>query len=374
VLKARPDDLDDAVFAVLKKIGLLRVYIGIEAGSSQGLKTLGRGVDIEANQRALDFLRARDVYACFNMLIFDPETSARSLRDSLEFLRRNTDIPMNFCRTEIYVGTPLMHKLGRESRLDGDVFGWDYEISDPVAERAFRVFATAFLDRNFRCDGLMNSTLSLGYYLHLLRQFYPKAMTARLREHTLATIRRVNADCVARMSEILDFAESPASLDPNAFQAFTARMLEDVTRANETLEAQVAEASRRILDAARGAVRPKPRVRWGAAAAAALALSPLACDPLAPPPPPDPLPPPNVRENDDGGQALVVEPKEDSTQFAQPPPGQDAGIIALPPPDPPPPPTVNPRPPPPPDPLPPPTTKPKPPPPPDPLPPPTTKK
>jgi len=305
------------------------------------------------------------------MLIFDPETSARSLRDSLSFLKRNADVPMNFCRTEIYVGTPLMHKLEREKRLFGDVFGWDYAISDPAAERAFRVFARAFLDRNFRCDGLMNSTLSLGYYLHLLRQFYPRCVTSQLRDKTAQTIRRVNLDCVARMTEIVDFAESERSLHPGALEEFTGHLVEDVTRANHTLEAQVAEASHQILAAARGVSRPSARMRWGAAAAAAIALSPLACDPLAPPPPPDPLPPPKVRDNEpgEGSEALVVEQKDDNSQFAQPPPDQRDASIALPPPDPPPPPTTIHPPPPPPDPLPPPTLMP-----PDPLPPPTMKK
>jgi len=41
---------------------------------------------------------------------------------------------MNFCRTEVYVGTPLMRRLEREGRLVGDVFGWDYAIADPRAD------------------------------------------------------------------------------------------------------------------------------------------------------------------------------------------------------------------------------------------------
>lgn len=356
VLKARPDDLDDAVFRVLDEIGLLRVYIGIEAGSVQGLKTLGRGVDIQANQSALDFLRERDVYACFNMLIFDPETRLRSLRQSLDFLDRNADVPMNFCRTEIYPGTPLFTKLDREGRLVGDIFGWDYAISDPAAERAFRVFASAFLDRNFRCDGLMNANLSLGYYLHLLKQFYPRSLTSGLRELATGVCQRVNRDSVAHMRAIVDFAETERSKDPAAMREFTSEMCEAVEHTGRRLEVQVAEASRAMLDAARGTLRARPIPRWTAAAAAAIALSPLACDPLMPPPP-DPLPPPNLNHRD-GGEPLEPEGTGGS-DFAQPPPDQaeDAGVIALPPPDPPPPPTIHPPPPPPPDPLPPPTIK-----------------
>ncbi len=328
VVKARPDDVDERVFSVLREIGLLRVYIGIEAGSTQGLRTLGRSVDLQTNRRALEFLRDRDVYACFNMLVFDPESRLESLRQSFAFLREYADVPMNFCRTEIYVGTPLMTKLEREGRLRGDVFGWDYAIRDPRAERAFRVFASAFLDRNFRCDGLMNSTLGLGYHLHLLRTFYPHALTQQLREMTTETTRAVNLDCNEKMVRILDFAESSTSEDPAAFQDFTARMTEEVERANVELEARVQEGTNAIVRAAiapKVARRARTASRWGALSAATLALIPLtACDHATAPPPPDPLPVPTLVETPDA--ATTATPTE-----------------TIPPPDPVPPPTVMPN-------------------------------
>jgi len=299
VVKARPDDVDPNVFGVLREIGLLRVYLGIESGSTAGLKVLGRGVDLAENRRALDWLRARQLYTCFNMLVFDPESTLGSLRESFRFLREYADVPMNFCRTEIYVGTPLMTKLEREGRLVGDVFGWDYAIRDSRAERAFRIFARAFLDRNFRCDGLMNSTLGLGYHLHLLRTFYPRASSRSLEERVRDTTRKVNLDCVERMEGIFDFAASPASAEPAALEDFKARAKADVERANASLEAEVAEVTRSILDAAYA--RPAPRrpagrtATWGMLSAATLALAPLsACDTKNSPPPPDPLPPPSV--------------------------------------------------------------------------------
>jgi anaerobic magnesium-protoporphyrin IX monomethyl ester cyclase len=375
VVKARPDDVDEEVFAVLEQIGLLRVYLGIEAGSTEGLRTLGRGVDLAENHRALSFLRDHDLYTCFNMLLFDPESTLRSLRQSLDFLRAYADVPMNFCRTEIYVGTPLMHKLAREGRLRGDVFGWDYSIREPAAERAFRVFADAFLDRNFRCDGLMNATLGLGYHLHLLRTFYPGALTPALRRLVTDTTRRVNLDCVERMSKILDFAASPASEDPNRHADFTAETTEEVVRANATLEDQVAWATQQIVEAAL-APRPNKPSRslsaWQAVTAATLALAPLACDPVPHPPPPDPLPPPTLFAGPpDAGQRDNLPPPD-----PPPPPvirDLDAGMV-MPPMDPPPPPVTKPPkvdagvpvkatgpvrpPPPPPDPLPPPKIKP----------------
>lgn len=366
VVKARPDDVEDRVFSVLQDIGLLRVYLGIEAGSTQGLRVLGRGVDLRENHRALDFLRSRDVYTCYNMLVFDPESTLASLRQSFGFVRQYADVPMNFCRTEIYVGTPLMTKLEREGRLIGDVFGWDYMIREPRADRAFRIFAKAFLDRNFRCDGLMNSTLGLGYHLHLLRQFYPKAMTPALRRMADETTKRVNLDCVDRMNKILDFAASPLSDDEAALQEFTAKTTEEVEAANQVLEDQVAWATGEIIRAATEPkmVKPvKPMQRWQALSAATLALAPLAagCEGCSHPPPPDPLPEPMMVRDGGPGQPEYLPPPD-----PLPPPVVDAGSDT----------TEPPRPPPPPDPLPPPTQKPKPKPtalpPPDPPPPPKT--
>ncbi|MBK8252359.1 MAG: cobalamin-dependent protein [Polyangiaceae bacterium] len=375
VVKARPDDVDGRVFQVLEEIGLLRVYLGIESGSTDGLKVLGRGVDLEENRRALTYLRERDVYTCYNMLVFDPESTIKGLRQSFDFVRKHAEVPMNFCRTEIYVGTPLMTKLAREGRLIGDVFGWDYVIRQPEAERAFRIFASAFLDRNFRCDGLMNSTLGVGYNFHLLRHFYPKAATHELRRMVDDVTRRVNLDCMDKMGRILDFAESPAAREIAAVEDFSGRMTREVNAANPALEAEVAGVTDALY---RAAFEPKrvrsvgSRVQRSlavSATAAAAMLVPLAgalegCGEKVPPPPPppDPLPDPVLIQGFDAGV-------EDAGGDASP------GATSLPtgmiqPVDPPPPPvtttkswpSANPT-----DPVPPPTWK-KPPPPPDPLP------
>ncbi len=297
VVKARPDDLSPRILSVLEDIGLLRVYLGIESGCTEGLRVLGRGVDMAQNRRGLALLRERDVYTCFNMLVFDPESRIDTLRASFGFLRDHAGTPMNFCRTEIYVGTPLMTKLAGEGRLMGDVFGWDYRLRDPRADRAFRVFAAAFHDRNFRCDGLMNSTLGLGYHMHLVRQFYPAAMTERLREISDEVTRRVNLDCIDRMEKILDFAASPASDDPSALEGFTAKVTEEVTRANRGLEADVAEATDEMARAVISPRRARPHEaasRWKVLSAAAVALVPMACEKSPALPPPDPLPLPTL--------------------------------------------------------------------------------
>ena len=42
-IKARPDAVDPELFALLRNMGLFRVFLGIEAGTEASLKALGRG-------------------------------------------------------------------------------------------------------------------------------------------------------------------------------------------------------------------------------------------------------------------------------------------------------------------------------------------
>jgi hypothetical protein len=342
VVKARPDDVDPDVFAVLQQIGLLRVYLGIESGSTQGLRTLGRGVDLAQNRAALARLVELGVYACFNLLLFDPDSTLASLAESLDFVRRAAHVPMNFCRTEVYVGTPIMRRLAREGRLLGDEFGWDYHIADPRAEAAFRLFARTFHDRNFRADGLMNSNLGLGYHLHLLRRFYPHAVTPRVVAPAEATIARVNLDAVGWMERILAIAAGPAALDEDTLAAEGERLAAAIDAASARLEDEVEARTRAIIAVAHEPRARATRTAWRTvAAAASLALPLAACGPRqGHHPPPDPVPPPSHERagRPDGGHP-------------QPPPPDpvpaptDAGVPRIMPPDPPPPPPDPPPPP-----------------------------
>ncbi|MCA9644851.1 MAG: B12-binding domain-containing radical SAM protein, partial [Myxococcales bacterium] len=74
VVKARPTDCDPEVFRILKqRLNCIRVYIGIETDTDQGLDTLQRWSSTKLNKKAIELVRELDLYTCFNMLIFDPD-------------------------------------------------------------------------------------------------------------------------------------------------------------------------------------------------------------------------------------------------------------------------------------------------------------
>jgi hypothetical protein len=136
VVKARPTDVHPEVFRILKeRLRCIRVYVGIETDADQGLVTLGRWSSSPKNHKAIELVRALDLYTCFNMLLFDPDTTVESLERNIDFMRAAADFPFNFGRVELYAGTPLLDRMLREGRCWGDYMQWDRRGGARVSDR-----------------------------------------------------------------------------------------------------------------------------------------------------------------------------------------------------------------------------------------------
>jgi hypothetical protein len=174
VVKARPNDADLEVFGVLRdRLNLLRAYVGIETDADQGLVTLQRRLSSRQNHAAIEVLRTLDMFGCFNMLIFDPDTTLPSLETNVDFMETASDFPFNFCRTELYAGTPLLHRMLAEGRTTGDWLHYDYRLRTPQVQRAFEMANAAFSPRNFGPGALHNNMGGWRLELEVCRMFHP---------------------------------------------------------------------------------------------------------------------------------------------------------------------------------------------------------
>jgi radical SAM superfamily enzyme YgiQ (UPF0313 family) len=175
VVKARPTDVTPAVFRVLQeRLRCIRTYIGIETDADQGLSTLQRWSQPKQNHRAIDVARELDLYACFNMLIFDPDTTLESIETNIAFMRFASEFPSNFGRVELYAGTPLLARMQAEGRCRGDYMSWDYTLADPGAERVFQLAMQCFDERNFGSDALANRIMGTRFDVAVCRHFHPE--------------------------------------------------------------------------------------------------------------------------------------------------------------------------------------------------------
>jgi hypothetical protein len=211
VVKARPGDVTPAVFKVLvERLGCIRCYVGIETDADQGLITLRRWGQSSQNHRAIEVARSLGLFVCFNMLMFDPDTTLDSVRKNLDFIEYAADYPFNFGRVELYAGTPLLARMLAEGRCTGDYLQWDYRLKTPGIQRFYELAMACFLPRNFGEDALANTIQGMRFDLEIARRFHPEAHDERLYQAGRALSRRLALDSVATLRALSDHVAADA--------------------------------------------------------------------------------------------------------------------------------------------------------------------
>jgi len=173
--KCRPDSLTPELAKELAALGVIRLYVGVENASQRGSDHLNRKNQTACVSQALRACREAGIFVCYNLLIFEPDAHVADVQENIAFMREHAQHPVNFCRAEPYVGTPLCHDLERRQNLGGSYLGHGYRIADDEAELLFRVCSSAFRQRNFEASGVANRSMGLGYSLKLLEFFHTGA-------------------------------------------------------------------------------------------------------------------------------------------------------------------------------------------------------
>jgi radical SAM superfamily enzyme YgiQ (UPF0313 family) len=287
-IKARPDAIDEELFALLRNMGLFRVFLGIEAGTEESLRNLGRGQKLEDNIRALSILNGLDLHVAFNLLVLNPDSTFEDFEGNVDFLRNHCENPMNFCRTEIYTGTPLERKLQRENRLLGNYFGLNYRMKNSRCERAFRLFSAAFFERNFGVAPVHYLSAQVDYEHQLRMDFF--GTTPAVRSEAKGYVRAVNENTVHYLDAIIAHVKT---CDDDA--EFMNQIASDVARDDRELAIRGQQALAIIRDLTAPANERTRLGRTVAAVAASVAMAlAAACTrdtqpaEAAPPPPQNP--------------------------------------------------------------------------------------
>ncbi len=271
-IKARPDEVDPALFAALYRRGLFRVFLGIEAGSPAALRRLGRGQTLDDNERALALLARLDLQVCFNLLMFDPDSTLEDARAHIAFLRAHANRPLNFCRTEVYAGTPLEARLRRAGRLEGDYWGRTYRIADPRTQTAFELMHHGLYARHHGVNNVHHLAMRVDFERQVRRRFYgePRGLRDRVREY----VRGVNLASAGFLDDLLDrAAEGPLS---PAARAAAARELAARAAARNEADWRAGWALLADIRAVKsGAARParSAGLKWAASLAVAAGIA-----------------------------------------------------------------------------------------------------
>jgi anaerobic magnesium-protoporphyrin IX monomethyl ester cyclase len=241
--KCRPDCVTPELALALRRLGVFRMFVGIENASQAGLDHLNRRTTTEQLNQALAAFAEAGIYACFNLLLFEPDAKLEHVLENIAFMRAHPEFPVNFCRAEAYHGTPLHERLSRRGALIGNYLGWDYRILDDRSELAFRISAAVFRERNFDPVGVANRYIGTAYQAQLLKTFFDcsgseeRRVLQRSRELVVA-ITRESADFLERIVEV---AERADLADADAIVRCTARLGLELTACNRHWHAELDE-------------------------------------------------------------------------------------------------------------------------------------
>jgi radical SAM superfamily enzyme YgiQ (UPF0313 family) len=79
-INCRADAVDPDLFVEMRHAGLHMVYMGLESGTEEGLKTLHKQITVEQNIRAVEILKQIGVRFEFGFMLLDPSSTFESVR------------------------------------------------------------------------------------------------------------------------------------------------------------------------------------------------------------------------------------------------------------------------------------------------------
>ena len=228
VVKARPNDVKPEIFRFMRdRLGLNRLFLGVESDAHQGLVTLDRHVRSEQNHAAMTVLDELGLYCCFNLLMFDPDTTLDTLEPNIAFMERYAEVPFNFGRAELYAGTPLLARMQAEGRAVGDWMGWDYRLNDLDIQRAFNLVMRAFYARNFAGDALANRLQGTRFDVEVARRLHADVFDSAWLDEAKAINRGLGLDSAAGLRAVIAQVRSaPESADDTFIEDLSGRLRE----------------------------------------------------------------------------------------------------------------------------------------------------
>lgn len=206
-ISCRVDDLAPDILEAMLDHGLVGVYLGVESGSEQGLKTLNKLVTVDQNRRAIELLKSYDVAMSMGFMLFDPGSTVETLRENIRFLREvgaDGHFPINFCKMLPYAGTPIETELRDAGRLRGTTARPDYGFLDPRVDWYAFLVHRIFGRRNFGSDGLVFQLQQADADVRFQRALTDQPVPAGYEQTLRDLIRRSNTSAVETLYDLLD--------------------------------------------------------------------------------------------------------------------------------------------------------------------------
>lgn len=210
-ISSRVDELNAELLKIMKEAGLMSVYMGIESGNEQGLKTFNKHYGVDDVYRAINLLQKLNIPFEYGFMIFDPDSTMTSVEKNITFLEnicRDGKVVVNFCKMVPYAGTPIAGRLKKEGRLTGTIVSPDYNYKDPRLGLLQLFFSQVFNFRNFDDNGLIEQLRSAKFDTIILNKFFSDKYDTKIYSEALRNLTHLsNESALKTMSFALHFMQ-----------------------------------------------------------------------------------------------------------------------------------------------------------------------
>jgi ankyrin repeat protein/radical SAM superfamily enzyme YgiQ (UPF0313 family) len=223
-IKCRPHDVDQDVLVKLKEMGLLRVFLGIESGSSLGLSSIGRKQTIAESERALRICKDLGISSQYVIMAFHPGATIDTIRTDITFMREYIDHPLSLARVEALAGTPLEKRLVDDGRAKGNYLARCYHLLDPAADLVCSIATRKFLKRCWADDNLMDFAVGMEHLSEVMKHFFTGEEVNVLQSQIHSWCLEVNRNSLDLLQRLVDICSS----DPRLLNKSTRNKIHDL--------------------------------------------------------------------------------------------------------------------------------------------------
>ncbi len=211
-INCRPDEIDAECFAMMKQHGLFLAFIGLEDGTDEGLARLNKGMTASKNIEAAEILKNLDIGFDYGFMLFQPESTFKSLKENLEFLGTicgDGYTPLSFLKLIPCFNTRVERELSENGRLKGRPGNLDYDFMNAALDSCYQTVLACFASWMWSAGGVTNLAKHARNY-YAVKDHYGKsdASVARRKEQFREILAESNLYVLGTMKFLFDLYES----------------------------------------------------------------------------------------------------------------------------------------------------------------------
>jgi anaerobic magnesium-protoporphyrin IX monomethyl ester cyclase len=211
-INCRSDEVEEDLFALMKKNGLYMVFIGIDDGTDIGLRGLNKHITVDTNLKGISILKKLGIGFDYGFMLFQPLTTFRTLNENLDFLKDLCNDGYNtvmFNKLRPYYETQVEKELIKAGRMKGNPGYFDYDFLEEPMNNYYNYITDCFTDWLRDREGVVNLSRWARIYCLVFNHYFRKTNEAViLQKEITEIIAKSNQFIIDSMKELSEIFET----------------------------------------------------------------------------------------------------------------------------------------------------------------------